>query len=541
MIRKQANMAALYERLSRDDGGDAESNSIITQRQMLRRYAKEQGFTVYDEYTDDGISGTTFERPSFKRMIRDIEDGKIGVVLCKDLSRLGRNNALVAYYTEIFFPDNDVRFICVSENIDTGKGENEIMPFKSVINEYYARDISRKVRSAYRTKALNGEFTAAFAPYGYLKDPKDKHRLIIDEETAPVVKRIFEMAFEGLTPYKIARQLSADKVRTPRAYLAHKFGKYQNCFPAKYPEDWSNTTIMAILQNRVYLGNMVANKSTTKSFKNRKQVAIPEAEWIEVKKTHEPIIDEHLFHTAQKVVRVKKRENSKGEPNIFAGLLKCSDCGAGLGYVKGKTEGHQGAYNCNVYRKKNSRYCTAHYITHKALYQIVLEDIKRNAQIAKQYEDELSEYAKKVAGGNDNGKCKRLQKDLDKLKQRDTELDTIIKKLFEQNALGVISDERFLTMSAEYEAEQKQTAGQIAELEAQLNKRDCEVNNTAKFLDIVRKYSEITELTAPILNDLIDSIIVYNAEGRGRKNRKQKIEINYKFVGAMQAVERQTA
>lgn len=213
-------------------------------------------------------------------------------------------------------------------------------------------------------------------------------------------------------------------------------------------------------------------------------------------------------------------------------MLRCSDCGAGLGYVKGKTEGHQGAYNCNVYRKKNSRYCTARYITHKALYQIVLEDIKRNAQIAKQYEDELSEYVKKVAGGNDNGKCKRLQKDLNKLKQRDTELDTIIKKLFEQNALGVILDERFLTMSAEYEAEQKQTAGQIAELEAQLNKRDCEVNNTVKFLDIVRKYSEITELTAPILNDLIDSIIVYNAEGRGRKNRKQKIEINYKFVGA---------
>ena len=530
-------MAAIYKRLSRDDGGDAESNSIVTQGQMLRRYAKEQGFTVYDEYTDDGISGTTFDRPDFKRLVRDIEDGKIGIVLCKDLSRLGRNNALVAYYTEIFFPDNDVRFICTSEGIDTFKGDNEIMPFKSVINEYYARDISRKVRSAYRTKALNGEFTAAFAPYGYLKDPENKHCLIIDEETAPVVKKIFQMAAEGLTPFKIAKQLSNDKILTPRAYLAHRFGKYKNCFPVKYPEDWSNATIMAILQNRAYLGHMVGNKSTTKSFKNRKQVAIPKAEWIEIQNTHPQLVDEYLFDTAQKVVRVKKRENSKGEPNIFAGLLKCSDCGASLGYVKGKTEGHQGAYNCNVYRKKNLRYCTAHYITHKALYQLVFEDIKRNAQIAKQYEDELSEYARKVASGNDNCKFKRLQKELDKLKQRDSELDTIIKKLFEQNALGVISDERFILMSKDYEVEQNKSAERIAELQGQLEKRDTEGSNTAKFLNAVRKYSEITELNAAVLNDLIDSIVVYNAEGRGRKNRKQKVELNYKFIGIMQAGE----
>ena len=535
MLKQQANTAAIYKRLSRDDGGDAESNSIITQGQMLRRYAKEQGFVVYDEYTDDGISGTTFERRDFKRMIRDIEDGKIGVVLCKDLSRLGRNNAMVAYYTEIFFPDNDVRFVCVSEGIDTFEGDNEIMPFKSVINEYYARDISRKVRSAYRTKALNGEFTAAFAPYGYLKDLEDKHRLIVDEETAPTIKRIFQMAADGLTPFKIAKQLSNDKILTPRAYLAHKFGKYQNSFSAKYPEDWCNTTVMAILQNRVYLGHIVGNKSTTKSFKNRKQVAVPEAEWIETQNTHPHIVEEYLFNMAQKVVRVKKRENSKGEPNIFAGLLKCSDCGASLGFIKGKTEGHQGAYNCNVYRKKNLRYCTAHYITHKALYELVLADIKRHAQIAKQYEDELSEYAKKLANGNESGKTKRLQRDRDKLRQRDSELATIIKKLFEKNALGVITDEQFVSMSADYGAEQKKGAERIVELQKQLEKRDTEGTNTTKFLNAVRKYSEITELNASILNDLIESIIVYNAEGKSRKNRKQRVEINYKFVGLMQS------
>ena len=533
MIKRQTNMAAILGRLSRDDGGDAESNSITTQRQMLRRYAKENGFTVYDEYIDDGYSGTTFERPGFKRMIRDIEDGKIGVVLCKDLSRLGRNNALVAYYTEIFFPDNDVRFVCVSEGIDTFNGDNEIMPFKSVINEYYARDISRKVKSAYRTKALNGEFTGPYAPYGYKKSPENKHQLIVDENTASTVQRIFQMAAEGITPFKIASQLSKEGVLTPRAYTASQHGKYSNCFHPKYPTDWNNTTIMTILQNRAYLGHLICNRKTTKSFKNRKLIDIPEAEWIITENTHQPIVGEYLFGLAQKVVRVKKRENSTGQSNIFAGLLKCSSCGAGLGYIKPKGDGHKGSYNCNVYRKKSLKYCTAHYITHKALYKLVLEDIQRNAQIAKQYEDELSDYAKKLASGNDDGRFKRLQKELDKLRQREAELNTIIKKLFEQNALGVISDERFVSMSREYEVEQKDGEERISELQAELEKRDAEGNSAMKFLMLVRKYSEITELDASILNDLIDSIVVHEVQDRSRKNRRQKVEINYKFVGAM--------
>lgn len=466
-------------------------------------------------------------------MIHDIENGKIGVVLCKDLSRLGRNNALVAYYTEIFFPDNDVRFICVSEGIDTINGDNEIMPFKSVINEYYAKDISRKVRSAYHTKALNGEFTAAFAPYGYEKDPEDKHHLIIDENTAPIVKIIFQMASEGLSPFKIARRLSNDKILTPRAYTAQRYGRYKNSFSAKYPEDWSNSTIKTILKNRVYLGHMVNNKSTTKSFKNRKLISKPKEEWIEIKNTHAPIVDDYLFEIAQKVVHVKKRDNRKGDSNIFAGLLKCSDCGAGLGYVKGKTEGHQGAYNCNVYRKKGLRYCTAHYITYKAIYQLVLDDIKRNAQIAKDHETELFEYVKELTNSNSNSNQKRLQKEYDNLQQRYSDLDTIIKKLFEQNALGIISDERFMSMSVDYETEQKNVSKSIEELRNIFNEQTIEENNTMKFLNIVRKYSEITELNKVIINDLVESIVVYNAEGRSRKNRKQRVEINYKFIGSM--------
>ncbi len=532
MLKQRANVAAIYKRLSRDDGGDAESNSIVTQGQMLRRFAKEHGFIIYDEYTDDGYSGTTFERPDFKRMVRDIEEGKIGIVLCKDLSRLGRNNALVAYYTEIFFPDNDIRFVCVSEGIDTINGENEIMPFKSVINEYYAKDISRKVKSAYRTKSLNGEFTAPFAPYGYMKDPENNNHLIIDDKSAPVVKHIFQMAADGLSPYKISVKLSEDKILTPRAYITQQYGKYKSCYP-KYPTDWCNSTIKSILKNQVYIGHMVNNKCTTKSFKNRKLVSLPEKEWIVIENTHEPIVDEYLFEMAQKVVHIKKRENSKGIENIFAGLLKCSDCHSSLGYVKGKSERHQGAYNCNTYRKNGLRYCTAHYINYKVLYQLVLNDIKRNAQTAKIYESELSEYAKRIASKSINSKQKLLQKEYKNLKQRCGDLDAIIKKLFEQNVLGIISDERFISMSRDYEDEQKEIKKRILELENVFKDQENEENNTVKFLNIVRQYSEITELNKAILKDLIESIVIHNAEGSGIKDRKQKIEINYKFIGTV--------
>lgn len=414
--------------------------------------------------------------------------------------------------------------------------------FVPIMTHSYARDISRNVRSAYRTKALNGEFTGPHAPYGYRKNPDNKHQLIIDENTAGIVRRIFQMAAEGLSPYKIASQLSREKILTPRAYTASQCGKYKDCFHPKYPTDWNNNTIATILKNREYLGHLVCNRNTTKSFKNRKIVQLPEAEWIEVQNTHEPIVEQYTFDLAQKVVRVKKRENTAGHNNIFAGLLKCSDCGCALGYVKPKSEGHQGAYNCNLYRKQSTKYCTAHYITYRALYTLVLEDIRRNAAIASLYEGELSEYAQKVASGNAGDKYTRLKKELDKFRQRSGELDIIIKKLFEQNALGAISDERFVSMSSDYEKEQKELTAKIAELHAQLEKRDQDGSNAIKFLNAVRKYSEITELTAGILNDLIDSIVVYDAEGRCmKKNRVQRVEISYKFIGLMHIDEVESA
>ena len=519
--------AALYCRISRDDANYGDSSSIETQKSMLSNYAETNGFE-YEFYIDDGYSGTSFDRPGFNQMISDIQDKKINIVITKDLSRLGRDYLKTGYYIELYFDENDVRYIALNDGVDSINGENEFIPFKNIINEWHSRDLSRKVKSAYRTKTLKGEYTAAFAPYGYLKDPDNKHHLIVDEETATVVKLIFQMAIEGLSPFKIAKKLSGNKILTPRAYLAHRFGKYKNCFSIKYPEDWSNSTIMSFLQNREYLGHTLGNKSTTKSFKNRKQIAVPETEWIETKHTHPALIDEHTFYLAQKVVSVKKRKNTSTTVNIFAGLLKCSDCGSSLGFVKGKSEGHNGAYNCNLYRKKSSKYCTAHYITYKTIYQIVLDDIRRHVQNIKQYQDELRNFAVSLSTEKTKEKLITQYNELEKSQQRYNDLNIIMKKTFEHNALGNISDEKFLSLWTSYEAEQKQLSVRIEELNSEIDQKKDNIVTLNEIDKIIEKLINIKTLTAPILNELIQKIVISNSETIDEK-KTQKIDIYYNF------------
>ena len=345
------------------------------------------------------------------------------------------------------------------------------------------------------------------------------------------------MAADSLSPNKIAGILTSEGIPTPNTYLS---GMGLNVKPPKYPE-WSRTTVLQILHNRVYLGHFEGGKHSTKSFKNKKVLCLPEEQWIVVENTHEPIIDQYLFDMAQKVAHVKKRENKSGRVNIFAGLLKCSTCGKGLGLMPPRYEGHLGYYTCNLYRNR-SKQCTGHSISYKDIYKLVFEDIKHNAEAARQHEGDLTEYMQKIASGNASDKYRQLQKDIDKARQRCVELELIIKKLLEQNALGVISDERFCTMSADYDKEQKDHAKKISESQAQLDKRDTESNNTVRFLNAVRKYSEITELDAKVLNDLIDSIVVYDAEKKWAKvSRVQRVEINYKFIGLLRADESKSA
>jgi DNA invertase Pin-like site-specific DNA recombinase len=528
MIRPQQGMAAMYLRLSRDDGSDVESNSIGNQRSILQRYAQENRFPSVQEYIDDGISGTTFERPGFKRMIADIEEGRITIVLCKDLSRLGRNNAMVAFYTEIFFIEKRVRFIAVNDQIDTHMGDNEIMPFKSVINEFYARDISKKVKSAFKAQAQRGNYTGTVPPYGYRKNPENKYHLIPNPDTAPVVKRIYDMVASGIGTWKIANALAADGILIPSAYNTQVLGVKRMQYRGM-ETDWRDQTVAQIIRNQVYLGHMVSQKSTTLSFKNQTKVRLPENEHVYILNTHEPLVDQDTFDIAQKVFSIKKRGNRYDFDNIFVGLLKCSDCGSNLALAFPSNDTKHFSYMCNQYRQKYKQ-CTTHHIRYNDLYQLVLEGIQDKQQFVKAHEEELALYAQRLADQGADIELKQARFVLDRSQKRHGELDILIQTLFEQVALGTIPQERYKTMSAVYEDEQKAVSVKIAELESQITETRGNTQNIFRFFDLVRKHSEITVLTAEILYALIDSVVVYQAEGI-RKGRTQKVVINYRFLG----------
>ena len=527
MITQQQNNAAIYLRLSRDDGGDVESNSISNQRAILQKYARDSGFTLFKEYVDDGISGTTFERDGFKRMIVDIEEGKISIVLCKDLSRLGRNNALVAFYTEIFFIEKRVRFIAVNDQIDTFAGDNEIMPFKSVINEYYARDISKKIRSAYRIQAQKGNYTGPVPPYGYLKDPEDKYHLVPNPETAPIIKRMFAMAASGLGTARIAKALKTEGILNPTAYCIQVLG-INRPFTYKDDTDWSNTSITEIIRNKVYLGHMVSQKASTVSFKNKTRIRYAEEDFVTVLNTHEALVEQDEFELAQKIFSIKNRGNKYGFENIFVGILKCADCGSGLSITFPTSRKQYFAYCCNRYRQY-STYCTSHYIRYDDVYRIVLEGIQEKQQFVKAHAEELALYAQQLADRGADIGLKQMRSELEKSRKRCDELDLLLQKLFEQVAMGAIPQERFETLSSTYEEEQKALKAKIAGLQVGVADRGGGLQNIMRFFELVRKHDDVTELTAKILHELIDSVVIHQAAGK-RKDRAQKVVINFRFI-----------
>ncbi|MCL2068840.1 MAG: recombinase family protein [Oscillospiraceae bacterium] len=510
------NNAALYLRLSRDDGSDTESNSIVNQRAILQKYANDCGFDIAGEYVDDGWSGVSFDRPSLKRMLGDIADGKIGIVLCKDLSRFGRNNALVSHYTELVFPEGDIRFIAVDDGIDSAKGDNDIMPFKSVINEYYARDISRKIRSAYKAQALKGNYTGSVAPYGYMKSPANKYLLIPNPDTADTVRRIYRMAADGISPYAIAKSFTEEQILTPSAYNSRK-SLYAS------GTDWSRNSIRGIIKNEVYLGHMVSGKHVTRSYKSKIIRSIPEQDRIRVENTHEALVDQETFDLAHKHLGIKRRANSPGFVNIFAGHLKCADCASGLQITYPAKNKPAFGYQCGRYRHYARRYCQNHYIRYDSLYEIVLAEIQEKMQYLKTHEEDLAQYARMLADQNSKRDSKHANADLDKSRLRLRELDMLIQRLAEQNAAGLISDERFVILSGAYEDEQKSLKAKISGLQCRISDRGSTV------LDI-RKYCEVTELSTALLGELIDTIVVYAPQyTQKKKNRTQKVEINFRF------------
>jgi len=483
---------------------------------------------------DDGWSGTSFERPSFKRMVEDIESGFIGAVLIKDLSRLGRNNALVAFYTEMFFPDNNVRLIAINDSIDTGSGDNEIMAFKSVINEYYARDISKKIRSSRRTQAIKGDYYGAFAPYGYVKNPENRRKLIIDDEAAEVIKIMFDMAADGLGTYQIARRLTEARILVPSAYKFQKYGQKEHRFDPDFPYDWNQATVRNFLQSRIYVGAVVSQKQSTKSFKNKKMVRYPESEWVVVEGMHDGIIDSDLFERVQRQIKIKQRDNSMKKPNLFAGLITCADCGSRLNFhASTQSKGKEGRFLCNRYRHSNhsatERKCTIHSIAYRTLYDLTLERINSIIR-ARLTEDDV---VKRI--GANRATDNLAEKKLAKLRQRENELKMIVRKIVEQNALGEITSATFADLYGGYKSEQESLFTQIQDLEQEMAAVDRDRDNARRFIETVRKYTISQELTREMLLDLIGTIVVFEATGDYRKRtREQTIDYHYRFVGKLE-------
>ena len=526
-------IAGLYTRLSRDDGTDSESNSIANQKRLLSQKAKELGFTNVKFYVDDGYTGTNFNRPGFQELLDDIEMGYVTAVIVKDLSRLGRDYVSVGYYTDNYFPEHNIRFIAVNDMVDSDEGENEIAPFKNIMNEMYARDISRKIRSSNRIRGNLGE-PLAQPPYGYMKSPENKKKWIIDPDASQVVKSIFRMCIEGKGNEAIAHVLQVNKVFIPMAYWHSKgLNRGGKQMPAD-PYRWSKTTVRKILTQQEYCGDVINFKTYSKNFKNKKRLMNAEENWRIFKDVHEPIIEREVFELVQEnLLKVKRRapkpENAK--KHIFSGLIRCGDCGSNMRYHTNTTNKEIHYFSCGNYVKDTRGNCpTRHYIRSDALEQIVLLELRHLADFLKYDEERLALILERKSNKDLYEETRYLEGELQKALARQQKVANLYEKLYEDNAEGKVTDEWFTHMSHKYEMERTELKGKVSELRKKLSSTQETTKGKETFLNAVRCFIEMETLTAPLAKELIDHIDVYESEGKG-KNKTQRIVIYYRFVG----------
>ena len=526
-------ITALYCRLSRDDGTDSESNSIANQKRLLSQKSKELNLTNTKFYVDDGYTGTNFNRPGFQSMLDDIDMGYITTVMVKDLSRLGRDYVSVGHYTDNFFPERNIRFIAVNDMVDSNDGENEIAPFKNIMNEMYARDISRKVRSSHRIRGNMGE-PLSQPPYGYMKSPENKKKWIIDPEAAEVVRSIFRMCLDGKGNETIARILQEQKVLIPMAYWQSKGlnrgGKKTQLDPYK----WCKTTVAKILSQQEYCGDVINFKTYSKSFKNKRRLENPEENWKIFKDVHEPIIDRETFEQVQKAIdktkrRAPKKEN--GEKSIFCDLLYCADCGKKLHYHTNTTNKSIHYFSCSNYKKDTRGTCeTRHYIRANAVEQVVTLELRKLATFLKHDEDAFADILSQKTNKEMLAEQKHIQDELQKSIARQNTVAVLYEKLYEDNVTGKVTDEWFMQLSHKYEVERVELKAKISNLREKLNSLSSMQQDKDTFITAVRKFMQMETLTTILLRELIDHIDVYETQGNG-KNKTQRIVIYYQFVG----------
>ena len=525
------DVTALYARLSKDDDLVGDSNSIVHQKEILAKYAKEHGFTNIEFYVDDGFSGTNFNRPDFQRMMADAEEGKISTVIVKDMSRFGRDYIMVGYYTEIYFSNLDIRFIAINDNVDSNiQTENDLTPFKNVFNEWYARDTSKKIRAVFKAKGNSGKHLTTNPPFGYKKDPNDKDKWIIDDEAATTVRRIFQMYVDGYRISEIGHKLTEEKVETPILYYMNR-GIKTNA-RSEYPEIWDLMSIKYILSQTAYAGHTVNFQTAVKSYKTKKQIRLPKEDWIIYRNTQEPIIDEKTFETVQQMRKVKRARTKYNEPNMFSGLLYCADCGNHLTIQRVARNRKMDNFSCATYRKKKKGLCSCHRILVSDLETIVKEDLQKVCEYVFLHEKEFTD---EYLSGSKRETVKfqaKTKAELKRLSERQEEIGKIIRKLYEDNVNGRITNERFDFLAKSYEDEGNDLKTKIQELKNALASSVQDEEKLSKFLKVVKSYTKIEELTPEILNSFIEKIYIGETEKYdGRK--MQEVEIIYKFVGAI--------
>ena len=536
MIRPNQKITALYCRLSSEDDANGDSNSIQHQKEFLERYATENGFENQRFFVDDGYSGVSFNRPAFQEMLREAENGNIGTIITKDLSRLGRNYLEVGTYIELRFPQMGVRYIAPNDRVDTKYSENEMMVFVNLFNEWHPRETSKKVRHVARMRAERGERVASRPPYGYHKDDNDSKKIVPDEEAAQVVKRIFNLCAGGMGPTRIAKLLEEEQVLSPTVYAWRKFGLNHIGADTDRPYYWHTATVIHILENTDYLGHTINNRYTTPSYKDKRQMVRPESEWLRFYDTHEPLVSQEVWDIVQGSRQRKKRLTRMDGQNYLSGLIVCADCGrAMLVHRTRKMKASQYNFMCGNYKNKGKQSCpSGHYIKQGQLEAIILEDLRRTLWFAASREREFAEIINRKNSAETNREIRKRRLELDTMRRRDTELTLIFKRLYEDNVFNRIPDEQFRILSTGYTEEQRGLSERIPKTEVEIERLEALVTNVARFIERAKCYTEINELTPELLRTFISKVVVHERAEKHSRTAEQKVEIHYNHVGAME-------
>ena len=536
-MSKQLNsikITALYERLSRDDELQGESNSITNQKHFLEDYARKNGFVNIRHFTDDGVSGTTFDREGFQSMIAEVEAGNVAVIIVKDMSRFGRDYLKVGFYTEVMFKEKGVRFIAINNGIDSSnQQDSDFTPFLNIMNEWYARDSSRKIQAIFKARMQEGKRVSPSVPYGYRRDPDDKQHLIIDPQPAAVVRHIFKLVLEGNGVNRIADILYADKILIPSAYAEKYYPENQHSKSFHDPIRWTNQTIIHILEKREYMGHTVLGKTISESYKTKKRRKATEDELMIFENTHEAIIDEETWNNVQRLIETKRRPKKNGAPPCrLSGLLYCADCGSKLSHRYNSRNKYDAdnSYGCSSYRQY-TRNCTMHYIRVSVVEKLILETIREVSAYALSNEKEFVKKVREASDVQQEATMKEYRRRLGKAKRRHEELDDLVKKLYESFATGKIPEKHFDRLLSGYDNEQTTLEAEMQELQTGLDRYGADSVRADRFLELVKRYTDFSELTTPMLNEFIEKVVVHEAD-KSTGDRVQKVDIYLNFIGA---------